>query len=319
MSHPNSRHTALGRWQFVRMVVREGSTFEDAAARSNVARSTVWEWVCRWRAASDADRASLVCLADRSSRPRCSPTRVPGDEERRICELRRRTGWGPRLLAEEAGRPHSTVHRVLQRAGCSRRPAAEREAIVRYEWPCPGQLLHMDVKKFARFTEPGHKTTGDRTRRSRRAGWEYVHSIVDDYSRLAYSEICEDERAETVRSFTERALDFYLEHGIVAERLMTDNHMSYRCSHSFARLLTSRPNPALPNPTLHAPHQREGGALPTNPRSRVGLRHAIRLKHSPSRSPATLAQPLQQAAPPLSHRQPATPHPPVRNLLGHHT
>jgi transposase InsO family protein len=222
------------------MVVQEGYTFADAAACSNVARSTVWEWVHRWRAASESERASMACLMDRSSRPRHSPTRVPEDEEQRICELRQRTGWGPRLLAEQAGRPHSTVHRVLQRAGCSRGPVAEREAIVRYEWPCPGQLLHMDVKKFARFTEPGHKTTGDRARRSRRPGWEYVHSIVDDYSRLAYSEICEDERAETVKAFTERALDFYLSHGIVAERLMTDNHMSYRCSHSFARLLTSR-------------------------------------------------------------------------------
>jgi transposase InsO family protein len=240
VSHPNSRYTALGRWQFVRMVVQDGSTFADAAACSNVARSTVWEWVRRWRAASESERASLACLMDRSSRPRRSPTRVPEDEEQRICELRQRTGWGPRLLAEQAGRPHSTVHRVPQRAGCSIRPVAEREAIVRYEWPCPGQLLHMDVKKFARFTEPEHKTTGDRARRSRHPGWEYVHSIVDDYSRLAYSEICEDERAETVRAFTERALDFYLSHGIVAERLMTDNHMSYRCSHSFARLLTSR-------------------------------------------------------------------------------
>ncbi len=179
MSHPNSRHTALGRWQFVRMVVRDGSTFADAAACSNVARSTVWEWVRRWRAASESERASMACLMDRSSRPRRSPTRVPEDEEQRICELRQRTGWGPRLLAEQAGRPHSTVHRVLQRAGCSRRPVAEREAIVRYEWPCPGQLLHMDVKKFARFTEPGHKTTGDRSRRSRRPGWEYVHSVKD--------------------------------------------------------------------------------------------------------------------------------------------
>ncbi len=125
---------------------------------------------------------------------------------------------------------------------------------MRYEWPCPGQLLHIDVKKFARFTEPGHKTTGDRTRRSRRAGWEYLHSIVDDYSRLAYSEIREDERAETVRSFTERALDFYLEHGIVAERLMTDNHMSYRCSRSFAQLLTlARSSTSEPDPTRPAP------------------------------------------------------------------
>lgn len=240
MSHPNSRHTALGRWQFVRLVVEEGCTFAQAAEYSNVARSTVWEWVARWRAASDCDRASLECLADRSCRPRRSPMQVPALEARRICELRERTGWGPRLLAEQAGRHHSTVHRVLQRAGCSRRPVAEREAVVRYEWPCPGQLLHMDVKKFAGFTEPGHKTTGDRSQRSRRPGWEYVHSMIDDYSRLAYSEICEDERAETVVAFTERALDFYLEHGIVAERLMTDNHMSYPRSHSFARLLTSR-------------------------------------------------------------------------------
>ena len=111
---------------------------------------------------------------------------------------------------------------------------------MRYEWPCPGQLLQMDVKKFARFTDPGHKKTGDRSQRSRRPGWEYVHSMIDDYSRLAYSEICEDERAETVTEFTRRALDFYLAHGIVAERLMTDNHMSYRYSHSFAQLLHTR-------------------------------------------------------------------------------
>jgi hypothetical protein len=239
MSHPNSRHTALGRWQFVRLVVEEGCTFAQAAEYSNVARSTVWEWVARWRAASDSERARLACLADRSCRPRRSPMQVSALEERRICELRASTGWGPRPLSEQAGRPHSTVHRVLQRASCSRRPAAEREAVVRYEWPCPGQLLHMDVKKFARFTEPGHKKTGDRSQRSRRAGWEYVHSMIDDYSRLAYSEICEDERAETVTEFTRRALDFYLAHGIVAERLMTDNHMSYRCSHSFAELLRS--------------------------------------------------------------------------------
>lgn len=105
------------------------------------------------------------------------------------------------------GRPHSTVHQVLRRGGCSRREPSERAAVVRYEWPCPGNLLHMDVKKFGKFTEPGHAPTGDRTRRSRRAGWEYVHSIVDDCSRLAYSEIHDDERAPTVTAFTRRAPD----------------------------------------------------------------------------------------------------------------
>lgn len=126
--------------------------------------------------------------AERSSRPRCSPGQVPDGEAARICALRQRTGWSPRRLANEPGvdRPHSTVHRVLQRAGCSRRPAPERPAVIRYEWPCPGNLLHMDVKKFGKFTQPGHRTTSDRTVRSRRVGWEYVHSIVDDCSRIAY-------------------------------------------------------------------------------------------------------------------------------------
>src|SRR3712207_9350550 len=88
--------------------------------------------------------------------------------------------------------PYTTLFRS---AGCSRRPAPERPAVIRYEWPCPGQLLHMDTKKFGKFTEPGHAVTGDRTRRSRRVGWEYCHSIVDDCTRLAYSELHDDERA----------------------------------------------------------------------------------------------------------------------------
>ena len=114
-------------------------------------------------------RASLACLAERSSRPHHSPDRVPAEDETRICELRERTRWSPRRLADEPdiARPHSTVHRVLQRAGCSRRPAPERPAVIRYEWPCPGNLLHMDVKKFGKFTEPGHAVTGDRSTRSR--------------------------------------------------------------------------------------------------------------------------------------------------------
>jgi len=111
---------------------------------------------------------------------------------------------------------------------------------VRYEWPCPGQLLHMDVKKFGKFTEPGHAMTGDRTRRTRRAGWEYCHSIVDDCSRLAYSELHDDERADTVTAFTQRALDFFLEHGIVAERLMTDNAFAYVKNRSLRELLARR-------------------------------------------------------------------------------
>jgi len=232
----------LGRWHVVARVVERGETFAQAAAWANVSKSTAWEWTRRWRAATDAERASLECLRERSSRPRRSPNRVPDEEAAVICELRERTGWSPRRLADEPEirRSHSTVHQVLRRAGRSRLPKPERPAIVRYEWPCPGQLLHMDVKKFGRFTEPGHKMTGDRRRRSRRVGWEYVHSIVDDCSRVAYSEIHDDERAETVTAFTTRALDWFLELGVCAERLMTDNAFAYTRNIGLRDLLDQR-------------------------------------------------------------------------------
>jgi len=221
-------------------VVEEGQTFAQAAAWANVSKSTVWEWVRRWRQATPEDRVSLGCLAERSSRPHRSPARLPAEEEQRICELRRRTGWSPRRIADEVGRPHSTVHQVLRRGDCSRPQPSERPPIVRYEWPCPGNLLHMDVKRFGRFTEPGHAVTGDRAQRSRRVGWEYVHSIVDDCSRLAYSEIHDDEKAATVTAFTRRALDHLLEHGIVAERVMTDNAFTYVHNKTLKALLHAR-------------------------------------------------------------------------------
>jgi len=240
--HHRARHTPLGRWLVVRRVIEEGETFAQAAAWANVSKATVWEWVRRWRHATAAEQGSLACLAERSSRPHRSPAQVPAEEAARICELRERTGWSPRRLADEAEitRPHSTIHQVLRRGGCSRRPAPERPAVVRYEWPCPGQLLHMDVKKFGKFTEPGHAVTGDRTKRSRRVGWEYCHSIVDDCSRLAYSELHDDERADTVTAFTRRALDYFLELGVAAERLMTDNAFAYVNSLSLRELLARR-------------------------------------------------------------------------------
>jgi transposase InsO family protein len=242
MPHHRARFTARGRWDVVRRVVDDGQTFAQAAAWANVSKSTVWEWVRRWRRATRAERASLGCLEDRSSRPKRSPGQVPPDEAERICELRRRTGWSPRRIADDAqvARSHSTVHRVLQRGDCSRRPVSERPPVIRYQWPCPGQLLHMDTKRFARFEQPGHAVTGDRTVRSRRVGWELVHSIVDDCSRLAYSEVHDDEKAVTVTAFTRRALDWFLDHGVVAERLLTDNAFSYVHNRGLRELLHQR-------------------------------------------------------------------------------
>jgi transposase InsO family protein len=242
MQHRNAPLTPNGRRRLVALVEEEHFTFEAAAAASNVAKSTCWEWVQRWREATRAERRSLTCLTDRSSRPKSSPAQVPDAEAQKICERREQTGWSPRRLADEPdiARPHSTVHRVLRRGGCSRRSRPEPPAVIRYEWPCPGNLLHMDVKKLGRFEAPGHALTGDRRKRSRRVGWEYVHSIVDDCSRLAYAEIHDDERAATVTAFTRRAFEFFEGRGIAIERLMTDNHFSYTKSISLAELLDRR-------------------------------------------------------------------------------
>jgi transposase InsO family protein len=238
MQHANSTLTPKGRRRLVALVEEDRLTFEAAAAASNVAKSTAHTWVSRWREADDERRRDLSCLRDRPSRPKHSPAQVPQEEARKICERREQTGWSPRRLADEPdiGRPHSTVHRVLRRGGCSRRPRPEPPAVIRYEWPCPGNLLHMDVKKLGRFAAPGHALTGDRRKRSRRVGWEYVHSIVDDCSRLAYAEIHDDERAATVTAFTRRAFEWFEERGIAIERLMTDNHFSYTKSISLAEL-----------------------------------------------------------------------------------
>ncbi len=115
-----------------------------------------------------------------------------------MCAARERTGWGPRLIAGETGVAHSTVHAILRRHGRSRAPRAPREPFRRYEWPCPGDLLHMDVKRYPHFRRPGHAVTGDRRatslQRTNPLGHDYFHAVVDDHSRLVYGELLGDEK-----------------------------------------------------------------------------------------------------------------------------
>ena len=240
MQHRNAPLTPNGRRRLVALVEEEGFTFEAAAAASNVAKSTAHTWVKRWRQASEGERHELDCLQDRSSRPRTSPAMLSDEDHERCCAVRKRTGRGPRLVASEVGIPHATVHRALRRRGCSRRPREPREAALRYEWPCPGNLLHIDTKRHACFIEPGHAVTGKRTHGSVGAGWEFVHTIVDDCSRLAYAEVHDDEKAATVTAFTRRALDWFLERGIVAERLLSDNAWAYVKNKDLAKLFDRR-------------------------------------------------------------------------------
>lgn len=244
--HRNAKLGLAGRLALVRTIER-GCSLKAAALAFSVSPATACRWWWRWRDADDAERSSLACLQDRSSRPRRMPRLLPVAAQRRICAARRRTGWGPRLLTVEVGYPHSTISKVLRRHGLSRPPRPAREPERRYEWPCPGDLLHMDVARYARFRRPGHAVTGDRSHRSRRwmdpgarVGYDFAHAIVDDHSRLAYVELLDDERAATVTAFVERALAFFAEHGVVARRLMTDNAWAYSRNRSLRELLSGR-------------------------------------------------------------------------------
>src|SRR5438876_8540329 len=213
--HRNAKLGLAGRLALVQAIER-GMSMKAAAAAFSVSPATAHRWWHRWREGSGQARSSLGCLLDRSSRPHRSPRELAPELQERICACRRQTGWGPRLVAGATGFAHSTVWKVLHRAGLSRRPGAAKEPANRYEWPCPGDLLHTDTSRYARFLRPGHRVTGDRSQRSRnwmrpetRVGYDYAHAIVDDHSRLAYVELHQDEKAATVTGFVERALAFF--------------------------------------------------------------------------------------------------------------
>jgi transposase InsO family protein len=238
--HRNARLGLAGRRALV-ADVEAGASCREAARRRGVSPTTVCKWWWRWVEAAPEERLSLACLEDRSSRPHRSPRQLSALEQTRICAARHRSGWGPRLIAGETGHAHATVWRALRREGISRPPRPPRERARLYEWPCPGDLLHIDSKRFVRFTRPGHAVTGDRYRsgaeRRMRVGHEWVHSLVDDHSRYAYSELHRDERAATVTAFVERGLAHFAELGIEPRRLLSDNAFAYRHNRSLRELL----------------------------------------------------------------------------------
>jgi len=241
--HANARLGPAGRRELVRLIIDEGMSERQAAACLSTSTCTAHRWKRRWLTATPEQRASGAWAFDRSSRPHRSPHRTSAEIERRICAARERTGWGPRLIAGELEIAHSTVHAVLKRHGCSRAARPPRPEFVRYEWPCPGDLLHMDVKRYPRFRRPGHAVTGDRRDKGRRRnplGHDYFHAIVDDHSRLAYGELLADERAETTTTFLERALAWFGEHGIACRRLMTDGAWNYTHNRGLRLLLAQR-------------------------------------------------------------------------------
>ncbi|MEU7046804.1 IS481 family transposase, partial [Streptomyces varsoviensis] len=237
MSHRNARLTVHGRRLLVERV-RTGRPVAHVAAEMGISRATAHKWVRRWRAEGEQG------LHDRSSRPRTTPHRTPATTEAQVCRLRQDRKLGPARIGPVLGLPASTVHRILARHGLNRLSSLDRPTgtvIRRYERDRPGELVHVDVKKLGRIPDGGgHRVLGRQAGRKTRSnmGFDYIHSAVDDHTRLAYSEIHDDEKAVTCAGFLRRAAAFFQAAGIDrVERVLTDNAWPYRKSSAWRQAL----------------------------------------------------------------------------------
>jgi transposase InsO family protein len=226
--HRNAPLTETGRLRLARCVVEDNWPLRRAAERFQVSPTTARRWADRYRQLGEAG------MADRSSCPRTSPRRTPTRTERRIIKVRVLRRWGPARIAHLLRLVPSTVHRVLTRYGLARLTHLDRatgRVIRRYERERPGELVHVDIKKLGNIPDGGgHKVLGRQAGRKTRsnAGYSYLHTAVDDHSRLAYSEIHADEKKETATGFWTRAHAFFTQAGITVERVLTDNGSCYR-------------------------------------------------------------------------------------------
>jgi transposase InsO family protein len=221
---------------------RQGWRQAHIAAAMGISRRCVAKWIDRFTT------EGMAGLRDRSSRPHATPTRTAADVEAQVVKLRTGERRGRDWIAAELGIPARTVSRILARhqlphlamldpmTGLAIR--ASKTTAVRYERDRPGELVHMDVKKLGRIPDGGgwraqggtvsnHQANPDKTG----VGYDYVHSLVDDHSRLAYSEILPNEKGPTCAAFLARGIAYFASHGIPRiERLMTDNAWAYRWS-----------------------------------------------------------------------------------------
>lgn len=332
MVHRNAPLAPEGRRRLCERV-DAGRPICHVAAEAGIARQTLGKWYARWLEAGEDG------LLDRSSRPDHSPGRTPVEVEDRVVALRRERKVGPvqlvgLLVAEGIVLAASTVHQILVRRGISRlrdldtSGADLREPIVRYEWDRPGDLIHVDVKKFGRIPDSGgwpvhgrgsdqdnaarrHRRRQRKAGRPRQAGYVYLHSAVDDHSRLTYTEELPDEKAVTAAAFWLRAVEFFARHGIThIERVLTDNGACYRSVLFNAALVKTHTRHKHTRP-YRPQTQRQGRTLPPHPRPGMGLRQHLDQQRHPNRRPEGLPQPLQLPSTPHRARRQTTrqPHP----------
>ena len=242
MSHVNATLTPRTRLRLARLIVEDGWTYAAAAKMFMVAPRTARKWGERYRAEGAAG------MADRSSRPHRSPAKTPPQVVRQIVRLRWRLRLGPVQIAGRVGVASSTVHAVLVRCRINRLSRIDRvtgEPLRRYEHDHPGSLLHVDVTKFGNIPDGGgwryvgkqqgdknKATTALRTGRTAKGhpniGIGFVHTVIDDHSRIAYAEIHPDEKAATAIGVLQRAVAWYADHGVTVERVLSDNGPAYK-------------------------------------------------------------------------------------------
>ncbi|GAA2266336.1 IS481 family transposase [Actinomadura luteofluorescens] len=247
MSHANAALTPRGRLRLARLVVDEGWPVARAAERYEVSWPTAKRWADRYR------RQGAAGMVDRSCRPHHSPSRTPQPVVRKTVHLRWKQRLGPVQIAGRLGMPASTVHAVLTRCRLNRLSHIDRatgEPIRRYEHDRPGAMLHVDVKKLGNIPDGGGwrfvgrpqggrnreataRRTGTRsTRYEPRVGTAFVHTVIDDHTRLAYAEIHDDEKAATAIGVLRNAVAWFAARGVTIERVLTDNGSAYK-SHTW--------------------------------------------------------------------------------------
>lgn len=241
MVHANAPLTEKHRLRLARLIVEDGLPITQAAQRFQVAWPTAKRWADRYREHGHHG------MRDRSSRPHHSPRTTPARLVRRIVRDRMRLHLGPIEIGARQNMPASTMHRVLTRAGLHRLTHLDRvtgEPIRRYEHPHPGDLLHVDVKKLGNIPDGGGwryvgRAQGKRNRAATpgkprnpyhapKMGTAYVHTAIDDHSRLAYAEIHDDETAATATAVLTRATAWFAQHGVPVSRVLSDNGSAYR-------------------------------------------------------------------------------------------
>ena len=220
--HKNARLSFRSREALARFVVEQGATRKAAAAAFRVGAKTAAKWVSRYRSSGTSG------LLDRSSRPHRSPRQLADNLVGSVIELRR--GHMPGYeIARRTGASPASVSRILRRARLSRwRDLNPPPPIQRYEHPLPGDLLHLDIKGMTRFGDVSLRGDGRLRGKREHPGFLALHVAVDDHSRMAFTQMLPDQKAETTIGFLHAALRFFAGHGITVRALLTDNGSSYR-------------------------------------------------------------------------------------------